>query len=611
MIMTIYINDFWHDKRRKSVNNIKEIFAIANKLKYLLNSRQKRRGGVVLVCIVVGAIFEMIGISIIVPFLYAMLQPEKLWDNVILATVLKLFSINTNTGMLIFLGLVIALLYIVKNIFLLSASYIRLKFCADLQGELSVRMLNIYMKRPYSYFRKINSAEVMRATTGDPASIYMVLLNLLEMVAHIFMTLMMAIYLLYTDWGMAVGVLILAGFTVLIILLAFKNKIKRLGVEQRQLNVETTKAGYEAVEGIKEITVMHRREKFVEKYRRLTILRQKKILDYSFVVASPERVIEAICVCGLIGIVCIKIVIGADLVEFIPKLGAFALAAFKIMPAASKLSGEVNTIIYYIPALNDTYDHLKIAEKEDYDREKLHVENINDNAVFLQSVELENVLWKYDDGQENVLDHINLSIKRGEAIALIGPSGAGKTTLADIILGLFTPVEGTVKMDGIDIRSIPEQWATIIGYVPQSVYLLDDTIRGNIAFGLDESEIQDSKVWWALEQAQLKEYVDALPAKLDTIVGERGVKLSGGQRQRLAIARALYYNPEILVLDEATSALDDETEKALMESIDALKGNKTLIIIAHRLTTIRNCDKVYEVKNGRVYIKEKKDINVS
>ena len=225
---------------------------------------------------------------------------------------------------------------------------------------------------------------------------------------------------------------------------------------------------------------------------------------------------------------------------------------------------------------------------------------------FQEVVSVENIVWQYEGQTKPVLTDVSLCIHKGESVALIGASGSGKTTLSDILLGLLAPEKGSIYMDGIDIYTIPKIWARIVGYVPQSVFLIDDTIRNNVAFGL--RDVDDSDIWKALEQAQLKAFVETLPAGLDTIVGDRGIKFSGGQRQRVAIARALFNKPEILILDEATAALDNETEKAVMESIDALQGQITMVIVAHRLTTIRNCDSIYEVKEGKAIRRDKSEV---
>ena len=226
----------------------------------------------------------------------------------------------------------------------------------------------------------------------------------------------------------------------------------------------------------------------------------------------------------------------------------------------------------------------------------------------MKDIKINQISWKYPNSEKFVLKDLSMEIFRGESIALIGTSGAGKTTLADIILGLYRPQGGNITVDNVDISTIPQQWSKMIGYVPQQVFLTDDTIRNNIAFGLYENEIDEKAIWRALEKAQLKEFVQSLPEGLNTKVGERGIKFSGGQRQRVAIARALYYEPDIIVLDEATSALDNETETAVMESIDLLKGEKTLLIIAHRLSTISNCDRIYEIVDGKAVPKRKEDV---
>lgn len=307
---------------------------------------------------------------------------------------------------------------------------------------------------------------------------------------------------------------------------------------------------------------------------------------------------------------------GTDVAEFVPVLGTFAMAAFKMLPSIGKITSRMTGIIYARPYLDNLY--INIREVEEY--EKSYNEFIKEYAKeegvdkdsscleFKHELSVRNVTWKYRNQGNNVLNQISLNIRKGESVAFIGASGAGKTTLADIILGLLKPQGGTVTVDGADIFAIPQTWARIVGYVPQMVFLKDDTIRNNVAFGIREEDIDDNTVWKALEEAQLREFVERLPNKLDTIVGERGIKFSGGQRQRVAIARALYHKPQILVLDEATAALDNDTEAAVIESIDTLQGSVTLIIVAHRLTTIRNCDTIYEIKDGRAIKREKSDV---
>ena len=314
---------------------------------------------------------------------------------------------------------------------------------------------------------------------------------------------------------------------------------------------------------------------------------------------------------GLIGVVVIRLLMGVDVMNFVPQLGMFAMAAFKILPSVGKVSNRITIIVYHLPMLDNIYKVVVKAdeyEKEQAQYQNTHKTNSDDgqNINFCNKVSIQNVAWKYNENKSNILEGLQLDIQKGESIALIGLSGTGKTTLADIILGLLQPQTGCVYMDGKDVYAMPKQWAQIIGYVPQNVFLMDDTVRSNVAFGL--KNVDDKRIWEALEEAQIKEFVEKLPYGLDTIVGERGVKFSGGQRQRIAIARALYNNPQILVLDEATSALDNETENAVMEAVEALQGKMTLIIVAHRLTTIRNCDKIYEIKDGKAVLREKAEV---
>ncbi len=335
---------------------------------------------------------------------------------------------------------------------------------------------------------------------------------------------------------------------------------------------------------------------------------------YSVLSTSPDRIVEGVCISGIIGIVCIRIVNDStNMIEFIPKLATFAMAAFKILPSIGKIANRMAGIIYARPGLLSVYQNM-VKSNQYSEQMQQYIGNRQINTEQLEKLEfrgnlsINHVFWQYENQKAPVLTDVHLTVHKGESIAFIGASGAGKTTLSDIILGLLHPTVGTVEMDGIDVYSIPIQWAHIVGYVPQSIFLMDDTVRNNIAFGMPAETIEDEYIWNALEKAQMKEFVENLPYGLDTIVGEWGVKLSGGQRQRIAFARALYNKPEILILDEATAALDNETETAVMESIDALQGHITMIIVAHRLTTIRNCDRIYEIKDGVAVERNKNEI---
>lgn len=277
-----------------------------------------------------------------------------------------------------------------------------------------------------------------------------------------------------------------------------------------------------------------------------------------------------------------------------------------MLPALGAITSGINSVSMNTAQLAAAYETLEsVKELEKIEREKVVKASQYKNITFQNELLIKNVSYRYPNTEENVLEGINICINKGQSVAFIGPSGAGKTTISDIILSLLKPTAGEILMDGINIEDLGGEWNKIIGYVPQMVYIVDDNIRNNIAFGEEEGMIDDSKIWDALKMARLDDFVMGLPEGLETVVGERGIRFSGGQRQRLAIARALYRHPEILVLDEATAALDNETEAEVMKAIETLQGYKTLIIVAHRLTTVRKCDVIYEVKNRKITRKEK------
>lgn len=589
----------------KGLRSIKEV---VYKLMKILNTEQKQYGILVLIISFLGALFEMLGVSAIIPLVNSLIEPERLLQNELLGKFLRDYNLVNKNQIVLAVGLGTIILYLVKNVFFVFLSWVRAKFSSKVQRELSVQMIKSYMNKGYSFFLKGNSGEMIRSVNGDAKGVYALLNQSFKCIIESMTIVMICVFILVTDWFMAVGIIILALSCLTVIYGCFKDKLRKQGKLSRSYNAKLNQQTIQIFQGIKEIIVQRKQRFFVKTFEDTSIEQQHAMIWSAVGTESPAYIIEAICITGLLGIICIRISSGqANTSVMIPSLSAFAVGAFRILPALGRISSGLNSIIFYIPSLNDMYEKfINISDESNID-----IQCVADTGVkgLVNEFALKQISWKYEVGKNNILNNINLTIKKGDSIAIIGKSGAGKTTLADIMLGLLKPQTGEVLLDGTDIFTIGKEWGHIMGYVPQMVYITDDSLRKNIAFGLNDEEIDDKKVWKALEKAQLKQYVLGLEKQLDTVVGERGIRFSGGQRQRVAIARALYEEPDILILDEATAALDNETENIVMEAIEHLQGKITLIIIAHRLTTIRNCDRIYEVEDGKVWERDKAEFS--
>lgn len=583
------------------MHKLKNLSDYGGKVLFILTPQQKKWGIVLMVLTLVGALAETLGVSAIFPLVQVMIEPSVLRKYDIVNNILNLIPISGDIELIWLVGLFVILIYILKNSYLLFLSYVRVKYACKVQRELSVEMMESYMKRGYTFFLDTGTNELLRGMGESITNTYQVLYQSLKILAEILTLICICIFIMMTDFMMAFVVSMLAACCLLAVVFGFRKWTKRSGeINYRYIGI-INKTLLQAFEGIKEVLVMHRQRYFIDTYEKQYIKRQKGIIGQALAAETPTYIIEGVCVAGLILAVCIKTMNTADAAAMLPQLGAFAVAAFRILPSLGRITNNFNMIVFAIPGVNDAYDNFKQARGLENDKPAnalIGTENKQEDVKFEHKLLAQNITWHYPNNEKNVLQDISIEINRGQAIALVGASGAGKTTLGDIILGLLEPQNGKVLIDGVNIQDIPERWSRIIGFVPQNAFLMDDSIRNNVAFGIPEEEIDDKMVWRALEQAQLKSFVEALEKGLDTLIGERGVRFSGGQRQRVVIARALYCNPDILILDEATSALDTETETAVMESIEALQGHKTLIIIAHRLTTIRNCDTIYRIENG-------------
>lgn len=585
---------------------------MAHQFGVILTPNQKKWGVVVFFLSLFGAVAETLGVSVILPLVQVMLEPEQLMEIEIVNEICTRVGITSSGGLLFLVAMGVIVVYVAKNLYLCFLSYARVKYSTKIQRELSLRMLHSYMKRGYSYFRTTNTSNLLRGISGAVTGVYTVVYQFMRIMTEVLTILCIFVYIVYTDWKMAFSMMVLIGACLVVILYVFKGIMQKAGEVYYESLGEVNKWSLQLFSGIKEVLVLNRKKFFMDNYEASYNVQQKGMVKQTVAAEIPAYVIEGTCVVGIILAVCVRVGVMEDPASYIPQLAAFAMAAFRLLPSVGRISSSFNNCMFWLPAIPEVYENILEAQRYDEacEKEAAQTGETDEEVSFEKELKIDDIVWRYPDGQENVLDHISFSIKKGESVAFVGPSGAGKSTLADIILGLFEPQKGAILIDGKKISHNRKAMAKMISFVPQSVYLIDDTVRRNIAFGIGDDEIDEAAVEKALEQAQMKEFIHSLPAGLDTLVGERGVRFSGGQAQRLAIARALYTDPDILVLDEATSALDTETETAVMEAIDALQGQKTLIIIAHRLTTIKNCDKIFEIAGGKAVEKKYEELEV-
>lgn len=484
-------------------------------------------------------------------------------------------------------------------------------FVFNNQLRLSGRLIDCYLKKPYTYHLDNNSAEMVRNVMLDSERFFQMLLSIFLTLSEILVSALLCVFLLIVDPVITISVVaILAVFTGLYLIL-FKGKAKKYGKTNQIYDGKMHQSINQALGAVKDIKILHREKYFADSFlaygkKKMTAVRNNNVLGQ-----FPKYLIETVCIGTVLLVLVFKIYKGEDLNTMIPQLAAFAIAAFKLLPSVSKINNYANLIVFLKPSVDLIYRDIKDTEdmvNYEIADESGNIIEINDDGsqnkdtcYVADKISINNIVYRYPHTDRDVLNGISFEIPLGKSIGFIGESGSGKSTLADVILGILTPTSGTVMYGNMDVHKHPLKWSKKLAYIPQSIFLCDDTIRNNVAFGIDEDKIDDEKVWKALREAQLEQFVKSQPDGLDSMVGERGVRISGGQRQRIGIARALYDNPEILVLDEATSALDTGTESAVMEAIDKLSGTMTLIIIAHRLTTIKNCDYVYKVENGNIY----------
>lgn len=571
-------------------------------LNYIFSRRQKLNFVILVIVILIGSMLELVGVALVMPLVDVLTNSNQIHSNSLYSKLFELFNIDSDLKFILIFIIAIIIVYVVKNAYLLFMYDCQFRFTFNNKKRITLKLMRAYVYRPYEFHLSKNISELQRNMKEDVESLFQTILAVVQMASELLTCILLAIYLIIIDKAITFGILTVLIFFILVFLKSTKYKSYKYGEIARETVVGTNKWTRQSFEGIKEIIIANKQELFLGKVDELqgklsTTIRKQEVLN-----VSPRPTFEAITITSLLGVVGIKIYMGEDINQMIPVLSAFAVAAFRLLPSFGRLAGYLNKMMYNRAAITSVYNDLKDVENDIYIKDI----DCTERFEFDKSIEIEDVFFAYPNCDNNVLNGLSMSIKKDKSIAIIGASGSGKSTLADMLLGLLEPSKGNILVDGVNINNNYCGWHMLIGYIPQLIYIMDDTIRNNVIFG--EGEADDDKIWKALENAQLADFVKNLDEGLDTVVGERGIRLSGGQRQRIGIARALYSNPKILILDEATSALDNETETAVMGAIERLKGSHTMVIIAHRLTTIRNCDEIYEIVDGKAIYRDKSEV---
>ncbi len=596
---------------KHELEKIKDLF---RKLNFVLSKQQKQYGLLVFACTLISAGLETLGVSAIMPVVEGLTDVEKLRDKWYMRPFIEIFHVSDANTMIYIVCAGVVLVYLVKNIYFMLYTWLVKKYTYKIKRELGTRVVESYMAQGYIFFVNHNSAKLIQGITGDVNAVNSIVNNIFNLTTKVLTIAAIGVFILIQEPFMAISLLILSVLCVLFIQFFFKNSMRKYGELQREATWDNNQACLEMIHGSKEVLVTGRQSYFRNRYVASVTEYNKSCIKIEMATTIPAYIIETVCIVGLILVVAVQIRNKGITADMITNLSAIAVAAFRILPSVGTVTSALNAIRSSIPSFNASYLTIKRVnelEEEIAKQREISGKETGKSDIKIRlwnELSIDHIYYKYPATEQYILQDISLKIKPKSSIGIIGTSGAGKSTFVDVLLGLLKPEKGKILLDDIEISLLGNKWNQNVGYVPQSIFLVDEDIRANIAFGIEKEDIDDGKVWRALEMAQLSEFIKSQPHGLDTIVGERGVKFSGGQRQRVAIARALYTNPEILVLDEATAALDNETENALMEAIDDLQGHKTLIVVAHRLTTIKNCDYIYEVKNGKLFARTKEEV---
>ena len=553
------------------------------------------------VMMIIGALLQTAGVGLLVTVVNIVIDPVKSAESSAAQLFYDIMGLDHESGYRIFqffvMGLMIAV-FVIKNLYLYLQQKAVYAFVYRNQFSTSERMMRNFVRRDYEYYLNADTAVVQRSITSDVNNMYALILSILQLISDGFVSMCVCAFCLAQSGLMTI---ILAA--VLVVLLAIIKKVLKpvmykAGKDNQDYYSGLYKWISQSVLGIKEVKIFGREKYFVDSYNACGNGYVNAVQKYSLYNSIPKLLIEAVCVTVMMIYMIVMIALGRSSESLISDFATLAAAALVLLPAVNRINNQINSMAYFEPFLMNVSDNLQ----EDIDESNTDMTFATDapKLPITKNIEFDGITYSYPGSDVKILDKADFEVPIGSSIGIVGTTGSGKSTLVDIMLGLLKPSEGIIKADGVDIRDNYRGFLKNVGYIPQMIFMLDDTIRNNVAFGVAPEDQDENRIWEALKEAALDDFVRSLPEGLDTGIGERGIRISGGQRQRIGIARALYDDPEVLILDEATSALDNETENLIMESINRFMGRKTLVIVAHRLQTIEKCDMVFRVGDGRI-----------
>ncbi len=575
------------------------MFRILKKIQKLLDKKQKKTMVGLVFLMIISALLQTLGVGLLVQVVDIVIDPAATAESGITGQIYDFLGFESHHSFSIFIMSALIVVFIVKNVFLYVQQKLTLAFVYTNQFRTSERMMRNYLRKDYEFYLNADTAVVQRSITSDVNNMYALILNLLMLLSDMFISVFVIAYCFITNGTMTVlmaGVLLVLMVVIKVVL---KPIMYRSGKENQDFYSSLFKWISQIVLGMKEVKITCTEQYFVDEYNKSGKGYVNAVQRYSLINNVPKLLIESACVTTMVGYMIVQMLLGTPTDEMRNALTTMAAAAFILLPCVNRINNQINNVSYFEPFLMCVSDNLQ-DEIDGKNVDMSFASEGTEKYPIRQNIELHHVTYAYPGTDKLILEDAGMEIPVGASVGIVGTSGSGKSTAVDILLGLLKVHGGCIKSDGEDVSAHYRGWLKNIGYIPQMIFMLDDTIRKNVAFGIADEQISEERVWEVLKEAQLDEFIKSLPEGLDTTIGERGIRLSGGQRQRIGIARALYHNPEVLILDEATSALDNDTEAAIMESINRFQGKKTLIIIAHRLQTIEKCDMIYRVEDGKI-----------